>query len=131
MPARQKPRTPAKPKPNAPPPPTAKASNSADASVTPLKKGGVEVSPPAAADTPNPLQEYKQMQDDEVEVLKSIFMEDFKHVEKAGAWNVSTLDRVISFMKDRKKRKEKEQEKKKKENKPRIWTDFSCVLADI
>lgn len=33
--------------------------------------------------------DYDKIQRDEVEVLKSIFMDDYKHVETTGAWNVS------------------------------------------
>lgn len=33
--------------------------------------------------------DYGKIQRDEVEVLKSIFMDDYEHVETTGAWNVS------------------------------------------
>lgn len=35
------------------------------------------------------LLDYDKVQRDEVEVLKSIFMDDYEHVETTGAWNVS------------------------------------------
>jgi hypothetical protein len=38
-----------------------------------------------------PTLEYKQIQADELEVLRSVFMDDYKHVEKVGAWNVSNI----------------------------------------
>lgn len=38
---------------------------------------------------PPPLLDYKEVQQNEVEVLKSIWMDDFKPVVKIGAWNVS------------------------------------------
>jgi hypothetical protein len=36
--------------------------------------------------------EYKQIQDDEVEALRAIFMEDYTRVERAGAWNVRIVE---------------------------------------
>lgn len=88
MPAHQKAlRTPAKNKQNAPPSLAAKPGPAEPRSSSPVKGGA----PPAVAppSTPAPLQEYKQIQDDEVEALKSIFMDDYQHVQKSGAWNVS------------------------------------------
>lgn len=35
--------------------------------------------------------DYEKIQRDEVEVLKSIFMDDYEHMETAGAWNVSQI----------------------------------------
>lgn len=35
------------------------------------------------------LLDYDKVQRDEVEVLKSIFMDDYEHVETMGVWNVS------------------------------------------
>ena len=41
--------------------------------------------------TPSPkaASEYQEIQEQEIMVLKSIYMEDYEHVERAGAWNVS------------------------------------------
>lgn len=41
--------------------------------------------------------DYDKVQRDEVEVLKSIFMDDYEHVETAGAWNVSCHLRLHIF----------------------------------
>lgn len=38
---------------------------------------------------PKPSLDYKEVQQNEVEVLKSIWMDDYKPVVKMGAWNVS------------------------------------------
>lgn len=35
------------------------------------------------------LLDYDKIQRDEVEVLRSIFMDDYEHVETTGVWNVS------------------------------------------
>lgn len=40
------------------------------------------------------LLDYDKVQRDEVEVLKSIFMDDYEHVETTGAWNVSWLFKI-------------------------------------
>ena len=38
---------------------------------------------------PQPTLDYNEVQQNEVEVLKSIWMDDYKPVVKMGAWNVS------------------------------------------
>ncbi|KAI5798356.1 kinase-like domain-containing protein [Pyronema domesticum] len=42
--------------------------------------------PPAVAPG-NASSQYQQIQHDEIEVLKSVYMEDFKSIERPGAWN--------------------------------------------
>jgi hypothetical protein len=41
--------------------------------------------------------DYKQVQKDELEVLQSVFMDDYEHVERHGAWNVSRHTLSIAF----------------------------------
>lgn len=45
--------------------------------------------------------DYDKIQRDEVEVLKSIFMDDYEHVETTGVWNVSWPFKItyVLFMK--------------------------------
>lgn len=42
--------------------------------------------------------DYDKVQRDEVEVLKSIFMDDYEHVETAGAWNVSWPSKITNLL---------------------------------
>lgn len=42
--------------------------------------------------------DYDKIQKDEVEVLKSIFMDDYEHVETTGAWNVSWPSKITYFL---------------------------------
>jgi len=37
---------------------------------------------------PTPTEGYTQIQEDELEVLKAIYMDDFEEVEAKGAWSV-------------------------------------------
>ena len=48
---------------------------------------------PLTPKSPNPIPalDYKEVQHNEVEVLQSIWMEDYKSVVKTGAWNVSSM----------------------------------------
>jgi len=63
---------------------------------TPFKKPSNVKTPvkPVAAPLPavmpgKAMLDYQQIQKDEIEVLKSVFMEDYEHIERASAWNVS------------------------------------------
>ncbi|KAL7276889.1 eukaryotic translation initiation factor 2-alpha kinase [Rhizina undulata] len=56
--------------------------------VTPLKKTPSKAALPVPSGAHT---DYENIQKDEVEALKSIFMEDYEHVEKAGAWNKSNI----------------------------------------
>lgn len=47
--------------------------------------------PAPAAPAHQPALDYKEVQRNEVEVLQSIWMEDYTPVVKTGAWNVSML----------------------------------------
>lgn len=55
----------------------------------PLHKSALAPLKPPQPLPPTPLLDYKEVQQNEVEVLKSIWMDDFKPVVKIGAWNVS------------------------------------------
>jgi len=44
-----------------------------------------------------PSLDYIKVQEDEIEVLKSIFMDDYEMVEAAGAWNVSNILIYVLF----------------------------------
>ncbi|RPB05660.1 Serine/threonine-protein kinase [Choiromyces venosus 120613-1] len=55
------------------------------------KRGSISTpKQPAMTPAPPPLDHIK-VQEDEIEVLKSIFMDDYEMVETAGAWNKSNL----------------------------------------
>jgi len=62
-----------------------------DLSIPPSKKPGTHVSPSQLPSlTPGKASlSYQQIQKDELEVLQSVFMDDYKYIERAGAWNVS------------------------------------------
>jgi hypothetical protein len=83
MPAHQQPRTPQIKKNNAKHP--AKSAIPG----TPGVKKVPAISTPLPLTPGKPLLDYQQIQKDELEVLKSVFMDDYEHVEKHGAWNVS------------------------------------------
>ena len=44
-----------------------------------------------------PSETYEKAQEDEREVLKAIFMDDYEESEATGAWSVSDLRLVITF----------------------------------
>lgn len=50
----------------------------------PSNKDGLGKTPLAAT----PTESYAQAQEDELEVLKAIYMDDFEEVEAKGAWHV-------------------------------------------
>lgn len=66
---------------------------SRELSVSPAKKSGTHFPPQEL--TPVTLgevsQEYQQIQRDELEVLQSAFMDDYKYIERPSAWNVSII----------------------------------------
>ena len=68
-------------------------------SVSPAKKLGTHFPPQEL--TPVTLekvsQEYQQIQKDELEVLQSVFMDDYKSIERSGAWNVSIIHTFYSI----------------------------------
>lgn len=64
--------------------------NAAQHPSTPAKAGSGLLTAPAVTTPGATVSDYETIQRDEVEVLKSIFMDDYEHVEKTGAWNVST-----------------------------------------
>lgn len=43
-----------------------------------------------------PSEDYAQAQEDELEVLKAIYMDDFEEVEAKGAWHVCFLINSLS-----------------------------------
>jgi hypothetical protein len=87
------PRTPQNKKPNAKI--TVKPSSGTPAQPNTGDKKPVALSAPSTLSTPpavapgNASSQYQQIQHDEIEVLKSVYMEDFKSIERPGAWNVS------------------------------------------
>ncbi|KAF8245130.1 Serine/threonine-protein kinase [Wilcoxina mikolae CBS 423.85] len=64
---------------------------SLDVSVPPSKKSKTHVSPSQSHSLmPGGVSlGYQQIQKDELEVLQSVFMDDYKYIERAGAWNKS------------------------------------------
>ncbi|KAF2008855.1 kinase-like protein [Aaosphaeria arxii CBS 175.79] len=70
--------------------------------VSPLKNGSPAMGTPNAAlnqqvkspSASQPTDGYTQAQEEEIEVLKSIYMEDFEEVESRGAWS-KTTDRAL------------------------------------
>jgi len=71
---------------------------------TPLKKPNNVKTPlkpvvaPLPAVTPGKaVLEYQQIQKDEIEVLQSVFIEDYRHIDRPGAWNVSLYSSWIYY----------------------------------
>lgn len=61
--------------------------------VTPAKKkrGSISAPKPPTMIPAAPSLDYSKVQEDEIEALKSIFMDDYEAVEAVGAWNVSHM----------------------------------------
>lgn len=57
----------------------------------PLPKGANTGRPPLVS---MPTDGYAQAQEDELEVLKAIYMDDFEEVEAKGAWSVRQIPYV-------------------------------------
>lgn len=61
------------------------------------KRGSISAPKQPAMTPVPPSLDYIKVQEDEIEVLKSIFMDDYEMVEAAGAWNVSNILICVLF----------------------------------
>lgn len=60
---------------------------------TDAQNAGVQAAPPAI--------NYAEVQEDEIEVLKAIYMEDFEEVEVKGAWSKYVCPPLLSLSRRR------------------------------
>ncbi|KAI5790224.1 kinase-like domain-containing protein [Geopyxis carbonaria] len=70
-------------------PPVGSGPSGPDLPSTPVKKATASLIVPNPGTPGRGSLQYKQIQKDEVDVLQSIYMDDYQHIEKTGAWNTS------------------------------------------